>query len=250
MSSNGNGNGDDDDDIDRLVDALRDTNQNLESVSEKLDVLVNSMIRGAEEQIEGEGDASQIDKWDSGRISPGTPQTPEAYVEMRADAAKSEDLAAPKVTGAEIDRVDFYVRVYRMYGEHLQKIFQSLSQSEWEKFVQQLAIGYGAEPELVDILQPGPALFGIEVVDRDVSIFASGTHFNYRLFDGNVWFAQGVKYPAIDNEGVLDALRLATNEETELVFGSVSPREVNRKMARAINDRRGLSLPDRFRFLL
>lgn len=245
MSSNGNG-GDDDDDIDKLVDALRDTNRNLESVSEKLDILVNSMVRGAEEQLEGEGDSTQIDLWDQGRISPGTPTTPEAYVAMRSDNANSEDIAVPKVTSGVDDRVEFYVRVYRRYGDHLQKIYQSLSNDEWKRFIQELAIGYGVERELVNILNPGVGLFGLEVVDREVSIFESGTHMNYQLFDGNVWFAPVFDFSPIANNGPLDALGLVSNEEPVIVFGSVDPFEMNRKMARAIDDRRGLSLPDRF----
>jgi len=249
MSANGNGD-DDDDDIDRLVDALRDTNRNLESVSEKLDILVNSMVRGAEERLEGEEEASQIDKWDSGRVPAGRPQTPEAYVSMRADAANSDEIAAPKVIGVDGGRVDFYVEVYRRYGEHLQKIFQSLSNDEWKKFVQQLAIGYGAEAELVDILNPGIALFGLEVIEREVNIYASGTHFNYRAFDGNVWFAPTPKFPPINNEGPLDALNMVANEPAELVLGSVEPSEINSRMARAIADRRGRSLPDKFLGLL
>lgn len=250
MSSNGNGGNGDDDDIDKLVDALRDTNRNLESVSEKLDILVNSMVRGAQEELGTDEDETSVDRWDEGRVSPGTPTTPEAYVSMRANAANSDEIAAPKVTVSGVDRVEFYVEVYRRYGEHMQKVFQSLSAEEWKQFIQQLAVGYGAEPELVDILNPGVELFGIEVLDREANVYSTGTHINYTVFDGNIWFAPEVDFPPIENENPLDALNLVTNEQSEIVFGSLESREVNSEMARAINDRRGLSLPDRFIDLL
>lgn len=257
-----NGNGDDDDDIDKLVDALRDTNRNLESVSEKLDVLVNSMIQGAREEVGEEDDESDFDQWASGRVSPDTPTTPSQYVQMRKQSARSSEIRAPKYSSSSvgIGIVEFYVEVYRMKSEHLQKIFQSMGQSDWKEFVQELAIGYGVERGLVDILNPGPATFGIEVIDREVSILQSATHFNYFELDNNIWFAPTADFPVIDPDGVdnLSTFDLIENNipggagEGEGVFfsGSVPPSKVNSDLAETIDDRRGMSLPERFRGFL
>lgn len=248
MSNGGNG-GRDDDDIDRLIDALNDTNANIDELTKKVDRLVEGMTRAAREEAGGEPEGQVQDLWDVGKMSSGTAETPEAYARMRAQTAKSEDLGVPRISRSR-EVVPFLVEVYRMYAEHLQRIYFALNNDQWEEFIRRLAVLYGAEEELVDILNPSPSTFGVITTDKEVDVIAPKSHMNFTDAYGNYWFGADVDVSGKSYSGPSEALGLPEDTNAETIFGRLSDHDINKKLASAIDDRSNLSLPDNYRHLL
>lgn len=232
MSSNGG------DDIDDLIRELRETNKNLNTVTQQLDRLINSIIRGAREQEEDDG-TRVIDHWDEGVMPSGSAKTPEEYIRLRSKNARSDEINAPRTHSSVDDRVEFYFQVYIRWGEHLQKIYNSLNKEEWKRFVQKLAIGYGAREELVEKVNPGPTMFGIMVIDGDVEVFKSSTHMNFLEVYGEHWFSPSFNIPGVDVEGAPNApwgaLGIERGEVNPIV-GELSPDDINNDLAEALPD--------------
>lgn len=243
-----NGNGDDDDRIDDLVRELRNTNQNLEELSTNLDRFINSMIRGAEEQMDEELESPVIDMWEEGTMPVGTANSVDEYIRLRSTSAKSDELVVPQV-GSGIGVVELFHEVYVRKGEHLQRIFQGCSNAQWKRFVQRLAVSYGAEAELVDILDPDPIYFGIRVLDREVNVFSSSTHFNFIFAYDNHWMNDSIEFRSPNNSGgpwETLVLQEPNPDDWFTVEGNLDSDDVNEKLAHSIADHGGKSLPDKF----
>lgn len=240
MSSNGG------DDIDDLTRELRRTN-------ERLDRLINAIVAGAREQ-EPEDVGRKIDLWDEGRRSAGTANGPDEYVRMRGRAATSETISPPRVSARDLVRV--YLEVYRRGGEHLDKINNSLNNSQWKRFIQELSIEYGAEEELVEILNPDPIFFAVEEVEGEITVIVEDTHMNFMRAYRSYWYVPDIFDIPAEGEEMMadflpwDALGMSVDPEREILIGELDPVDVNKEMARAIDDTPGKSLPDRFEILL
>lgn len=243
MSSNGN----DDDDIDRLVRAMQDTNRNLEDVSKKLDTLVESIIRGSREEAGMEDDELEedIDLWREGKASPGEASTAEEYVTMRRRTARNPEMSVPQISPDVTNYARFFIDVYTMCGEHLQRVYFALSNSQWKEFIQRLAIVYGADKELVDLVNPGTEMFGVLVSNKDVEVLSTSTHMSFTVAYNNYWFAPTIDVQADKYSGPSSSLQLPEDPDADVVEGSLTPRDVNTKLAEAVV-KRGKSLPDRF----
>jgi len=272
MSGRGPGNGDDDDDIDRLVRALENTNQNLEDVSNKLDILLNAAIEEQQDEVPGDGDTPGIDRWEQGRLSAGKADTPEEYILLREQTAKEPDVTVPRASRQVDDLAQFYFEVFCMRGDHLQKIYQSLSNSQWAKFVRLLAVYHGATEELVDMLKPSPEFFNIITQRREVDVLFSGTHMPFELWDDELWFAatqSGQAMPPDFGElltrardfpentfpnpaAALNLLGEISEEQarTELKRRSLSIRDINEKLAKTISERQNMTLPMDYLYLV
>jgi len=251
MSSNGNGPDDLEDKLERLVDAQIQTNQQIEGLNNRLDTLFESIQRGVEEEtgedIQGQ---EKADLWDVGQRSPGKARNADDYIRLRRKTAWMNDISVPQVHIDAGNLVDFFLEVYRMYGEHLTRINYALSKSDWKEFIQRLAVIYGAEQELIDILNPSPGVFGVDVIDGNVSVYESATHMSFTDAYGNYWFAveTGVGFKTYSSPS--NSLFLPELDETSAVVGLLQSREIDAKLAEAITDRGDLTLPDKYLPLL
>ena len=249
MSSNGED--DDSDDIDKVVEALQETNSSIQGLSDRLDRLFESIQRGVEEDTGQELPGPEgADLWDVGMRSPGKASTPDEYIELRRETARYEEVSVPQVARDAPSLDKFFFEVYIRNGEHLQRIFHALNKSQWKSFVQMLAVRYGAEEGLVDLLNPGIGIFGLQVVDNEVSVYRTATHMNFTQAYGNYWFGQSFDVQPVTYSSPSQALTLPQDEGSAIIEGQLEPRDINRKLAQAIDDRQNLSLPEKFRRLL
>lgn len=252
MSMNGDDEGDD---IDDLVREMRNTNRNIQNLSDQLDRLINSIIRGAREREEGEDSVDKADLWDVGTVSPGTATSVDEYIKLRSQTAQSSELTVPMIDVS--NNSVFMADVFSSWADHLQRIFQGLSNDNWEKFVQEISIRNGVERRLVEILDPGTLMFGINDVDGNVNVFSSSTHMNFIRYDGNFWFLPTPLYSGNINQDINDGpwdilgIRGPVGEEdVEIIGGELQPVDINRDLASAIDRRRDLTLPHEFTGLL
>lgn len=252
-----------DDDIDDLIRELRRTNQ-------RLDQLVEAIMRGTEQQESEE--TNQVDLWNVGESS-ATVETVDEYIQERSRAANSPNITAPGTKGVD-DLVDFFTEVYTRAGDNLQRILWALGVDLFNGFVRGVAKDYGANDRLVDMLNPTSSFFGIEVVNREVRMRYAQTHMNFTLVSGDNYYYPPEEETVGDVRPVnpIDTLRLQRIEQdldnfrvvrvgapgqpplndtdNFIVFGGLSPVEVNRSLARSIDERGGLTLPEEFRDLL
>jgi len=180
-----------DDDIDDLLDELRNTNRNLSR-------LVDAIERGASREDEREAETQYpVDLWDVGRSSDSVADELQ-YERARMRAANSDGEAAPMYDG-DRDRVEFYVDMFTSGIEHLDAINKKLSIGDFDKFVRELAVFYGCERELVEILEPSASYFGVdENRDKNIVFLENKSHFTFVSALGTFWYLEPGLDPATD----------------------------------------------------
>lgn len=247
----------DDDRLDDLVDELGETNRNLKR-------LVDAIERGTRREQEEQGEADYpVDLWDVGRAAESVTDELE-YELSRQRAANSDGEVIPSYKG-ERDRVEFYVDVFTSGLEHLDGINKKLSNDRFDEFVRGLAIFYGAERELVEILEPGSAYFGVDVDRNDNVVFIeSRSHFEFVDAIGSYWYKDPAKDPATDAIMLpWSKLNMGTptqvdniNEDFNLTPSAFIARGtkdevgIDSKLAKDIRDRNDLELPQEYFGLL
>lgn len=243
----------DDDDIDDLISELRDTNRNLNR-------LVDAIERGASREDEG-GEQTQypVDLWDVGRSAENVNDELQ-YERARMRAASSDGEAVPRYTG-DRNRIEFYMDIFTSTIEHLDALNKKFSNDGFDAFVRQLSVFYGAEEELVEILEPGSAYFGIDV-DRDdnVVFLENRSHFTFIEALGSYWYMSPSMDPATDPVALpWDKLNIGSPTQTGNIMDDfqLSPEsfvargirdeiEVNADLAKDIRDRNDLDLPQEY----
>lgn len=212
--------GDRDDDIDKLVRELRRTNQRIDELTKA----ITAGIRGPEEEGEGQ---DQIDLWREGQASRTIRQSSDldrdvrAYITGRARAAQSNSTLAPTYMGD--NRVEFYWEVFKRGGEHIRQIDLKMNRKEFKDFMQLLAVHHGADQRLVDILDPGPSMFGVVRDSQgNMSLTVEQTHISWLGLYNNFWY--GLRYTRLPNdtqlmltgEGDIDLSELYPNPSSTL----------------------------------
>jgi hypothetical protein len=247
----------DDDKLDDLVDELGETNRNLKR-------LVDAIERGTRREQEEQGEADYpVDLWDVGRSSEKV--TDELEYELSRQRAASSDGEVTPTYGGERDRVEFYIDIFTSGLEHLDAMNQKLSNDRFDEFVRELAIFYGAERELVEILEPGSVYFGIDIdKNNNIAFIASRSHFEFVDALGSFWYKDPAKDPATDAIMLpWSKLNIGTptqvdniNEDFNLtpsafiVRGTKDEVGIDSKLAGTINDRNSLELPQEYFGLL
>lgn len=243
----------DDDDIDDLVSELAETNRNLSR-------LVDAIERGAERQQPGEsGPDYPVDLWDVGRSSENVDDELQ-YEKARMRAASSDGEAIPRYTG-DRDRVEFYIDIFTSGLEHLDAINKKLSNDRFDEYIRELAVFYGCERELVEILEPGAGYFGIDEDRNGTLVFLENrSHFTFISALGSFWYLEPGMDVAVDPVSIpWQKLNIGTpqqvdniNSDFELSPESFVQRGIrdeiykNSEMAKDIRDRQDLTLPQEY----
>jgi hypothetical protein len=242
-----------DDDIDDLVDELRNTNRNLSR-------LIDTIERGASREDEGDSQSQYpVDLWDVGRSSENVNDELQ-YERARMRAANSDGEAVPRYTG-DRDRIDFYTDMFTSGLEHLDAINKKLSIGDFDEFIRELAIFYGCERDLVEILEPSSAYFGVDK-DRDDNIrfLENRSHFTFVSALGSLWYLEPGMDPATDpitlpwdrlnigNPTQLENIRDDFNlgPESFIQRGIKDEIEKNVELSKDIRDRDDLDLPQEY----
>lgn len=253
----GSNGGDRDDDIDRLIDAVRETNRNVSEIGERLERFINAIEGSARREQEEQEEISE-DLWNVGQAPVGKARNSMEYIQLRRRSAHSQDLTVPQVHLDVDNLVDFFYDVYINSGEHLQRIYHALSKDDFDEFVRKLAIDYGADERLVDILEPSHSTFGIQEINDDIVPIEENTHMAFVRGHGQFWFASSATfeperqfYSAWEIPDVgMGALELSRPDDVRGMEGLLTATDINRKMARAIDDRGDLRLPEDLRWLV
>jgi hypothetical protein len=246
-----------DDDIDDLLDELRNTNRNLSR-------LVDAIERGASREDEGETETQYpVDLWDVGRSSNSVSDELQ-YERSRIKAASSDGVAAPMYNG-DRDRVEFYVDMFTSVIEHLDAINKKLSNDDFDRFVRELAIFYGCERELVEILEPSAPYFGVdENRNKNIVFLENRSHFTFVSALGTLWYLGPETDPSVDpvtfpwdslNIGVptqKENIRgdFELSPESFIQIGSQDEIQKNIDLAKDIRRRNDLDLPQEYFDLL
>lgn len=242
MSIGGGGDDDIEDKLDDLVDEIR----------ELTSLMRFALTQGDEEFEQGEEDTGPIDLWDQGTSV--AVSSVDEFKKWRRRAANEEGVSTPYFNTDELEnyssKMDAHVDLYIKGYQNLQELRSTLGSGGFEEFVIEFAKrssdpsvgGSGAiSSELVDILEPSPSLFGIEVIEDEIRINPSLTPFNFIDSYGFIWHAAGKPD---------ERLSLGAPDNAIPIVGSVTSRDMNAKMAKIIDDTRGMSLPDRYKDLL
>jgi hypothetical protein len=243
----------DDDDIEDLVEELKNTNRNLSR-------LVDAIERGASREGEGGEDTNYpVDLWDVGRSAESVNDELQ-YERARQRSASSDGEALPRYTG-DRNRIDFYIDVFTSALEHLDAMNKKLSNDDFDKFVRELAVFYGAEEELVNILEPGAGYFGVDVDRNDDVVFLENrSHFTFIDALGSYWYMDPNMDPATDpitlpwnrlnigSPSQVDAIMEDFNlsPESFVARGIRDEIEINTRLAKNIRDRNDLDLPQEY----
>lgn len=232
----------DDDKFNRLIDQL----------DELTNLLTMFLTQDVPEAAEDSGDEGPSDKWNTGTsVSVSTVQE---FQEMRSKAARSEDVSTPYFDTDDLegyeDKMDAHVHLYMQGYQNLEELRSTLGADGFSRFVRELAKesedpsmgGSGIiAADLVDILEPSPSFFGIQEVEGDIQINAVLTPFSFIEAYGNTWHITG---------DPIQRLGLGQPGDVVRVIGEMSARDINEEMAKAIDDTRGLKLPEEYERLV
>jgi hypothetical protein len=185
----------------------------------------------------------------------------EDYKEKRRQAEHDPDRVRPYLSSdASLggrSRLKAQVELFKEGYNSLDDVNGILSKDDFHEFIQVLVKDIpGVHPELVDIIDPGRELFGVEHTQPSAEAWNEG-QIKMRKFDSPFRFLE-YKPPSRDQITLWrhdakpwEKLDCAEPESTpRIVEGDLTADDLNRKLAEIISDKDYLTLPKEYQHLL
>jgi hypothetical protein len=234
---------------DDLEDKIEDLIDEIGNLTEMMEFLVSPQAQEVKEQTE---DTGPEDSWDEGTST--AVRSVDEFKKWRRRAATEEGVSTPYFATSDLEDYDSklkaHVNMYMKGFQNLQELYSTLGVSEFDDFIQEFA-KMSSDPtvasngviadELIDILDPSASFFGIQVIEGEVEINPALTPFSFIEAYGYTWHAAAEP---------MKKLGLREPEDVVPVIGSITSKEINSKMAKTIDRRDDLELPDKYSDLL
>lgn len=185
--------------------------------------------------------------------------TLEEYKEKRTKAEHNSDRSRPYLSSdalhGERTRLEAHVGLFKAGYNSIDDVNSIFSKDDFTNFIQELVKDIPRiHGELVDILDPSREFVGIEHTEPNAEAWGNG-HIRIVEFMSPLKFLRA-KQPSRDQQTLwyYDAnpwKSLNFPEPTRsIVTGDVTADELNRKLARTIDDRENLELPTEYQHLI
>ncbi len=234
---------------DNLEDKIEDLIDEIGNLTEMMEFLVSPQAQEVREETE---DTGPEDLWDEGTST--AVRSVDEFKKWRRRAATDEGVSTPYFATSDLEdydsKLEAHVDMYMDGFQNLQELYSTLGVSEFDDFIQEFA-RMSSDPsvasngviadELIDILDPSASFFGIQVIEGEVKINPALTPFSFIESYSYTWHAAAEP---------MKKLGLRAPEDVVPVIGSITSKEINTKMARTIDRRDDLELPDKYSDLL
>lgn len=240
----GGGAGDDD-----LEDKIEDLIDEIGELTDMMEFLVSPQAQEVREQTE---DGGPTDLWDEGTST--AVRSVEEFKKWRRRAATDEGVSTPYFATDDLDdygsKLEAHVDMYIEGFQNLQELYSTLGVDGFNDFVQEFArmssdpsiAGSGViSGELIDILDPSASFFGIQIIEGEVKLNPALTPFTFLEAYDYIWHSAAEPSKNLGLEATTDVVP---------VVGSLTSKEINTKLARSIDRRDDLDLPDKYDNLL